>query len=114
MEEGPHRTGPDWVSRPVSCFLKMFFSWISTLRNEAPERGGRKELLLESQEDQELSAVATARQLVLNMSSEDQTVDHTYMLMGNENIYVRLRSYKTLTSKITRQHLFSGLMTTFQ
>ncbi len=31
--------------------------------NEAPERGGREEFLLESQEGQELSAGAAARQL---------------------------------------------------
>ena len=54
-------------------------------RNEAPERGGREELLLESQEGQELSSGAAARELVLNMSSEDQAVDHTYMLMGNDH-----------------------------
>ena len=86
VEEGPHRTGPDWVSRPVSCFLKnVFFVDFNLAHNEAPERDGREELLLESQEGQELSAGANARQLVLNMSSEDQTVDHTYMLMGNDH-----------------------------
>ena len=63
--------------------------------HETPERGGREELLFESQEDQELSAGATARQLVLNMSSEDQTVDHTYMLMGNDHdtIFIDFSEY---------------------
>ncbi len=63
--------------------------------NEAPERGGREELLLESQEDQELSAGASTRQLVLNMISEDQTVDHTYMLMGNDHdtIFIDFSEY---------------------
>ena len=44
LEEVPIATAPDRVLRPVSYFLKKFFSWISTLRNEAPERGGREEL----------------------------------------------------------------------
>ena len=95
MEEVPIATAPDRVLRPVSYFLKKFFSWISTLRNEAPERGGREELLLESQEVQELSVGAPASQLVLNMSSEDQTVDHTYMLMGNDHdtIFIDFSEY---------------------
>ena len=63
--------------------------------NEAPERGGREEFHLESQEVQELSAAAAARQLVLNMSSEDQTVDHTNMLMGNDHdtIFIDFSEY---------------------
>ena len=63
--------------------------------NETPERGGREEFLLESQEGQELSGGTTARQLVLNMSSEDQTVDHTYMLMGNDHdtIFIDFSEY---------------------
>ena len=47
---------------------------------ETPERDGREEFLLESQEDQELSVGTGARQLVLNMESEDQTVYHTYIV----------------------------------
>ncbi len=46
---------------------------------------------LQSQEDQELSETAPARQLILKMKSEDQTVDHTNILMGNDhdtNLYV--------------------------
>ena len=52
-------------------------------------------MLLESQEGQELSAGAAASQLVLNMSSEDQTVDHTYMLMGNDHdtIFIDFSEY---------------------
>ena len=84
------------VSRPVSCSLKnVFFVDFNLARNEAPEGGGREELLLESQEGQELSAGAAARQLVLNMSSEHQTVDHTYMIMGNDHdtIFIDFSEY---------------------
>ena len=85
LEGGPPVTGPYRVSRPVSSFLKNFFFVDFNLpHNEAPERGGREEFLLESQEGQELSGGTVARQLVLNMRSEDQTVDHTYLLMGND------------------------------
>ncbi len=58
MEEGPPGTAPD-------RFLKD--------THESPERGGREELQLESQEGQELSVGAAASQVVLNMNSEDQT-----------------------------------------
>ena len=63
--------------------------------NEAPERGGREELHLESQEDQELSTVATASQLTLNKSSEDHTVDHTNMLIRNnhDTIFIDFSGY---------------------
>ena len=40
---GTPGTGPGRILRPVSYFLK---------NNEAPERGGREELQLESQEGQ--------------------------------------------------------------
>ena len=52
-------------------------------------------MFLESQEGQELSEGVTVRQLVLNMSSEDQTVDHTYMLMGNDHdtIFIDFSEY---------------------
>ena len=67
LEEGPPGTGPDWV----------FFGGGSRPHRTTPGffRGGsgREELLLESQEVQELSAGAAASQVVLNMSSEDQS-----------------------------------------
>ena len=67
FEEGPPGTGPDWV----------FFGGGSRPHRTTPGffRGGsgREELLLESQEVQELSAGAAASQVVLNMSSEDQS-----------------------------------------
>jgi hypothetical protein len=65
-------TGPDRVLRPVSAFFfevrKKLFHLV---HNEGPERGGGEELQFESQEGQELSAGAGARQLILNMNSED-------------------------------------------
>ena len=39
---------------------------------------------LQSQEGQELSAAAGASQLILKMTSEHQTVDHTNNIMGND------------------------------
>ncbi len=96
LEEDPPVTAPHRGLIPVSYFLKKFFSWIFNLAlNEAPERGGREELILESQEGQELSAGASVRQLVLNMISEDQTVDQTYMLMGNDHdtIFIDFSEY---------------------
>ena len=44
---------------------------------------------------QELSAGAVTSQLVLNMRSEDQTVDHTNMLMGNDHdtIFIDFSEY---------------------
>jgi hypothetical protein len=47
--------------------------------------GGVEELQLQSQEGQELSATSSSREQTLKMSSEDQTVDHTNMLMGNDH-----------------------------
>ena len=44
--------------------------------------GGGEELRLQSQDDQELSADESSSQLILKMISEDQTVDHTNVLMG--------------------------------
>ena len=63
--------------------------------NEPPERGGREELLFESHEGQELSAGAATRQLFLNMNSEDQTMDHTYMIIGNDHdtIFIDFSEY---------------------
>ncbi len=48
---------------------------------------------LQSREDQELSVVVAACQLILKMSSEDQTVDPRNKLMGNDHgtIFVRFR-----------------------
>ena len=103
LEGDRGRAAPHRVSRPVSCFFKnVFFVDFNLARNEAPERGGREELLLESQEVQELSVGAPASQLVLNMSSEDQTVDHTYMLMGNDHdtIFIDFSEYTGQTLKI--------------
>jgi hypothetical protein len=51
-----------------------------TSRNESPERVEERSCsFTETQEGQELSAAAAAdaRQLILKMNSEDQTVDHT-------------------------------------
>ena len=103
MNEDPKVTGTDQVLRPVSYFLKkklgqfsqFCFREFNLALNEAPERGGREELQLESQEDQELSTGETARQLVLNMCREDQTVDHTNMLMGNDHdtIFIDFSEY---------------------
>jgi hypothetical protein len=50
--------------------------------------GGGEELRLQSQQGQELSAAVTAHPLILKMSSEDQTEDHTNKLM----IFVRFRT----------------------
>ena len=50
---------------------------------ECQTSGGKgEELRLQSQEGQELSAVAGTNQLILKMTSEHQTVDHTNKIMG--------------------------------
>ena len=56
--------------------------------------GGREELRVQSQEGQELSAGAGASQLILKMTSEHQTVDHTNKIMGSDHgtIFVRFRT----------------------
>ena len=62
---------------------------------ECQTRGGKgEELRLQSQEDQELSAGAGASQLILKMTSEHQTVDHTNKIMGSDHgaIFVRFRT----------------------
>ena len=46
--------------------------------------GGGEELRLQSREGQDSNAVADEDQLILKMSSEDQTVDHRNKLMGND------------------------------
>ena len=53
-----------------------------------------EELLLQSREDQELSAAAAAGHLILKMSSEHQTVDHRNKLLGIDHgtIFVRFRT----------------------
>ena len=55
---------------------------------------GGEELRLQSREGQELSAAAAAGQLILKMSSEDQTMDPRDKLMGNDHgtIFVRFRA----------------------
>jgi hypothetical protein len=66
------------------------------------ESGG-EELWFQSQEGQELSAAAVGDQLILKMSSEHQTVDHRYKLMGNDpdSIFVRFRTAcSTRTNKL--------------
>jgi hypothetical protein len=66
------------------------------------ERGG-EELWLQSQEGQDLSAATTVDQLILKMSSENQTVDHRNKFMGNDpdSILVRFRTgYYTRTNKL--------------
>jgi hypothetical protein len=45
--------------------------------------GKEEELWFQSQEYQELSATAIPSQLILKMTSEHQTVDHTNKIMGN-------------------------------
>ena len=56
--------------------------------------GGGEELRLQSREGQELSTAAAACQFILKMSSEDQTVDPTNKLMGNDHgtIFLRFRA----------------------
>jgi hypothetical protein len=51
-------------------------------------------LRLQSQEDQELIAAVGASQLILKMTGEHQTVDHTNLIMGNDHdtIFVRFRT----------------------
>ena len=94
-----HRTGPGFfgggpTGRTVTM-VPIFFVDFNLAHNETPERGGREELKLESQEGQELSTDVPASQLVLNMNSEDQTVDHTNMLMGNDHdtIFIDFSEY---------------------
>ena len=52
-------------------------------------------MYLQSQEDQELSAGEVARQLILNIFGEDQTMDHTDMIVGNDHdtIFVDFAEY---------------------
>jgi hypothetical protein len=56
--------------------------------------GGGEELRLQSREGQELSAAAATCQLILKMSSEDQTVDPRNKLMEKDHgtIFVRFRA----------------------
>jgi hypothetical protein len=59
-------------------------------RKNVRRAGGKgEELWLQSQEDQELSAAAGASQLILKMTSEHQTVDHTNKIMGNDHDHDR-------------------------
>ncbi len=72
-------------------------------QKNARRAGGKgEELRLQSQEGQELSADAGVSQLILKMTSEHQTVDHTNKIMGNDHgtIFVRVSSNgKTQTLK---------------
>ena len=57
--------------------------------------GGKgEESRLQSQEGQELSTVAGVSQIILKMTTEHQTVDHTNKIMGNDHdaIFVRFRT----------------------
>ena len=47
--------------------------------------GKGEELRLQSQEDQELRTVGGPRQLILKVVSEDQTMDDTNKIMGNDH-----------------------------
>ncbi len=63
--------------------------------------GGGEEF--QSQEDKELNEVAGSRELILKMNSENQTVDHTNMIMGNhhDTIFVWFHTgYSTRTHKL--------------
>jgi hypothetical protein len=51
--------------------------------------GKGEELRLQSQEGQELSAAAGANQLILKITSDHQTVDHTNKIMGNASVLQR-------------------------
>jgi hypothetical protein len=55
---------------------------ISSSKNARLAGGKGEELRFQSQEDQELSAGAGASQLILKMTSEHQTVDHTNKIMA--------------------------------
>jgi heterodisulfide reductase subunit A-like polyferredoxin len=95
------------------------------LKNVRHAGGKGEELWFQSQEDQELSAAPGARQLIMKMSSDHQTVDHTNKDTNFENsvektigcVHLRLDMFPSvctsLTSKITRLHLLSDLATTF-
>ena len=103
-----HRTGfsaggtsPVTISDRVfwDRFLSVFFEVrkkLFHLVQWGSGEGGGEELQLQSQEDQELSAGTPARQLILNMNSEDQTVDHTNMLLWNDHdtIFVDFSEYE--------------------
>jgi hypothetical protein len=68
------------------------------------------------QEDQELSETAPARQLILTMNSEDQTVDHTNILMGNDhdtNLYVMSSGIQHKNTQ-TLKMVIKGPMTVYR
>jgi hypothetical protein len=55
-------------------------------RKNVRRAGGKgEELRLQSQEGQELIADAGPNQLILKMTSDHQTVDHTNKIMGNDD-----------------------------
>ena len=61
-------------------FVSHFGIHLSNITQWGFGEGGGEEFRL--QEDQELSVVVTTRQLILKMSSEYQTVDHTNKIIG--------------------------------
>jgi hypothetical protein len=64
---------------------------------EDPGEGGGEELELQIQEGHELNTGVVTRQLMIKMISEDQTVDHTNMLMENDHdtIFVNFVGHET-------------------
>jgi hypothetical protein len=55
-------------------------------RKNVRHAGGKgEEFRLQSQEGQELSADTGPNQLILKMTSDHQTVDHTNKIMGNDD-----------------------------
>jgi hypothetical protein len=57
------------------------------IQSQNVRRAGGKgeELRFQSQEDQELSTSAGESKLILKMTSEHQTVDHTNKIMGSDH-----------------------------
>jgi hypothetical protein len=59
------------------CKFSFHIAWFSQHRNAASRRGGGEGSRLQSQEGQDLCAVAVAGHLMFKTSTEDQTVDLT-------------------------------------
>ncbi len=65
--------------------------------------GGKgEEFRLQSQEGQELSATVGTSQLILKMTSEHQTVDHTNKIMGSDNDTIFVRFHTTFCNGKTQ------------
>ncbi len=64
--------------------------------------GKGEELRLQSQEDQELSVAAGSSQLILKMTSEYQTVDHTNNIMVNDHDTIFSRFLTTFSNGKTQ------------